>query len=230
MSDDLVPVPDVVRALPAPRVVSEALKAELYARVAAERNRRGDVHQPEDVSPLVRALAGAKELLEEYARAFTRAATIAKDELDTELFEAVGQQAGIPNSGLTVPDLDGTDILFSLLKPNKHDIDTDQVITVVINNLIEITRDTEPEWDEDVEEAPTYRARYEAWMAGVMRLAVEHVIELGTYAMQVSKVRAFATDLAGTGCDAEAAVVRGSITTTARYGGIKVDRKERKKR
>jgi len=128
-----------------------------------------------------------------------------------------------------VPDANGTDIRFTVEKGNIHAIDTDQVISVVIANLIEITRDTEPEWDEDVEDAAGYRARYETWMAGVMRLAVDQVLALGSYAMQVSKVRAFAADLGATGVDAESAVVTGSITTTSRYKGVKMERKERRK-
>jgi len=228
MTDELVPFAEPSR-LPAPADLKETLRRELSEHVTAERAARGDVHQPEDTWALVRKLGGAFDAFSEYANAFSSAAAMARRELDAELFAAVGDSDGVPLAGMSVPDANGTDIRFTVEKGNIHAIDTDQVISVVIANLIEITRDTEPEWDEDVEDAAGYRARYETWMAGVMRLAVDQVLALGSYAMQVSKVRAFAADLGATGVDAESAVVTGSITTTSRYKGVKMERKERRK-
>ncbi len=227
---DLVPLPDNVRSLPAPQDVGRALKEALTARVAAERAARGEVHQPEDVSPLVRSLAGAHELLGEYARAFTGAAGLAREELDEELLAAVGEQEGIPISGLTVPDLDGTDLRFTLNKTNNHDIDERAVLAAVIGNTIAATRDTEPEWDEDIEDASAYRDRYEDWMCHVMERAIDTVIALGSYSMQVSKVNAYAVTLAGQGHDSLASVVRGSVKTTQKYRGTKLERRERKEK
>lgn len=215
--------------MPAPSDVAQALRDALYQRVAAERANRGEVHQPEDVSPLVRSLAGAQELLNDYARAFTRAATIAKDELDEELFTAVGNQDGIPMSGLKVPDLDGTDILFSLIKPNTHGIDERTVVAAVIGHTIATRRGSEPSQNDD-ETNHEYDQRYEGWMADVIEQAVDQVLDLGSYALQVSKVKAYAVALAGQGEDNLAGVVRGSINTTATYRGIKVERKERKEK
>lgn len=229
MTDDLVPFAEPSR-LPAPATLKETLRRELNEQVTAERAVRGEVHQPEDVYALVRKLAGAADAFSEYANAFSSAAAAAKRELDSELIAAVGENDGVPLGGLVVPDLNGTDIRFNLDKGNVHDIDADQVISIVITNLIAISRDTEPEWDEDLDDAQAYRDRYELWMAGVMRVAIDRVLTLGTYAMQVSKVRAFEADLAGTGADQEAAVVRGAVATTAKYRGVKVERKQRKSR
>jgi len=227
--NDIVPVPDAVRALPSPRDISTALQAELVARVERERAVRGDVHQPEDVYALVRSVAAARELLQDYARAFSSAAALAGTVLEEEHLAAVGEQDGVPLAGLTVPDLDGTDIRFGLSTSNTHTIDTNQVIMTVINTLIQVTRDTEPSWPDD-EDFDTYRDRYETWMAHVMRRVVGQVMELGSYTMQVSKVRALAAELAGGGFDAESAVVRGAISTSKNYRGVTVERKERKKR
>lgn len=226
---DLEPVPDAVRALPAPADVGRAVKEALSARVAAERAARGDVHQPEDVYALARALAGARDLLSEYARAFSGGASLAAKELKEEHLTAVGEDDGVPRSALTVPDLDGTDIRFTVEKPNSHDIATDMVVSVAVADVMARTRDTEPEWDEDVDDAQGYRDRYELWMADVIGQAIDLVLSLGSYDMQVSKVRAYQTTLAGNGEDHLAGVVRGAITTTAQYRGVKVERKQRKK-
>jgi hypothetical protein len=226
VADELVPFAEPSR-LPAPADLKETLRRELSEHVTRERADRGDIHQPEDVWALVRKLAGAKDAFEEYAQAFSAAASMAGRELKEELIAAVGENDGIPLSGMSVPDTDGTDIAFSLAKGNTHGIDADQVISAVISNLIMISRDTEPE-EQPGDDYYEYRDRYETWMAGVMRLAVDHVLALGSYAMQVSKVRAFAADLAATERDGESAVVRGSISTTPTYKGVKLERKRRK--
>lgn len=229
MSDELVPLPPQIQGMPSPRDVGTMLIANLAVRVHHARTARGDVHQPEDVYPLVRSLAGAKEMLEDYARAFTTAAAEAKYNLDDELVAAVGEQAGIPTSGLTVPDVDGTDIHLTLATPNSHDIGMDAVLNVVVADVLARARDSEPD-NLPGEDFYAYRDRYETWMAGVMRMAIDQVIELGSYSMQVSKVRAYETALAGDAADDLAGVVRGSITKTSHYRGIKLERKERKKR
>lgn len=227
MTDEIVPFADPVR-LPAPATLKDMLREELSAHVTRERADRGDICQPEDVSPLVRALAGARDAFSEYANAFSSAAALAKRELDEELVQAVGEQDDIPNGPLLVPDTDGTDIRLVPDYGNNHHIDVDQVISTAIMNLITISRDTEPEWDEDLDDAQAYRDRYELWMAGLMRLAVDHILSMGSYSMQVSKVRAFGVALAGTEADDDAAVIRGAIRTTRNYRGVKVERKQRK--
>lgn len=228
MSDDLVPLPPQIQGIPSPRDVGTMLVANLAVRVHNAREARGGVTQPEDVNALVRSLGGAKEMLEDYARAFTTAAQEAGHYLREEHLSAVGEQDGVPQSGLKVPDLDGTDIVFTLDQPNSHTVDQDQVIAVAINRRLELHRDTEPIQADD-EPSYLYLERYEQWMFIVMRLAVADVLGVGTYTMQVSKARAFAAQLAGEGRDAAAAVVRGAINTTTRYRGVKVERRERKK-
>lgn len=229
VTDELVPLPDAVRSLPAPRDVGRALREALTARVNAEREARGEVHQPEDVSPLVRSLAGAKELLDEYARAFTGAAGLAREELDEELLAAVGEQDGVPLSGLTVPDLDGTDIRITLNKTNNHNIHQYTVLTAVIGHTIARMKGGEPEQREN-EPDEEYDDRYWSWVFRVIERVLDQVLNLGSYSMQVSKVQAYAVALAGQGEDNLAAVVRGSIKTTQNYRGTKLERKERKEK
>lgn len=228
MTDDLVPLPQEVRALPAPSVIGDALKRELSARVSAERAARGDVHIEEDVYPLVRALSSAHDLLGEYASQFAAAARVARAELDNELMVAAGEQDGVPQAALTVPD-GSVNVRLAPAFGNTHNIDTDQVIDTVIALALDLSRGTEPEQGPE-EEDPVYLARYEQWMAGVIRLAVNRVLELGSYSMQVSKVQTFSEQLAATGTDDLSAVVRGSVRTTRTYQGVKYERKRRKEK
>lgn len=229
MSDDLVPLPPQIQGIPSPRDVGTMLVANLAVRVHHARQARGTTRQPEDVYALVRSLGGAKEMLEDYARSFTTAATEAKHWIDEELIEAVGEHDGIPRSGLKVPDTDGTDLHLTLNTPNSHTIDQPAVIAAIIGNTLAATRDTEPD-NLPGEDYDAYRDRYEAWMVHVIERVVDQVLAVGSYSMQVSKVNAYAVALAGEGEDHLAGVVRGSVTTTSNYRGIKVERKERKKR
>jgi len=228
MADELVPLPPQMQEMPSPRDVGTMLVANLAVRVHHARQARGDVTQPEDVNALVRSLGGTKEMLEEYARSFSTAAGEADAYLREELLAAVGEQDGVPRSGLKVPDLDGTDIVFTLDQPNTHKIDVDQVVSALIMDTLDVTRDTEPD-SLPGEDYDHYRERYEAWMFDVMRTVIRRVFDAGSFTAQVSKVQAAATQLAGRGRDDLAAVVRGAVTTTSHYRGVKVARRERKK-
>lgn len=223
---ELVPLPDAVRALPAPSQIGDALKQELSSRVGAERIMRGDVHQPEDVYALVRPLAAAYELLTEYAHQFTSAARVARAELETELTFAVGEQDGIPQGKLTVPDGD-VEVRLAPDHGNTHTIDLLPVLSAVIADILGQSRDTEPE-QEPGETDRDYLERYERWMAAVIHAVIEGVFALGTFSPQVSKVQAYAVDLASRQDDQLSAVVRSSVQTTRRYKGVKYERKERK--
>lgn len=226
MSDELAPLPEAVRALPSPDLIGDALKRELNARVTAERDARGDVHQPEDTYALVRSLDRAHGLLTEYAHQFSQAAALARKELDNELYTAVGDSDGVPNGPLVVPDGD-RNIRLAPDHGNSHDIDAAQVVAVAVARALDITRDTEPE-QELAESEDAYMLRYDAWLTGVIMTALRLVHSLGTFSMQVSKVRAFAAELASLELDSQAAVVNSAVHTSRRYRGVKHERKERK--
>jgi hypothetical protein len=227
VTDDLIPFAEPAR-LPAPADLKETLRRELSEHVARERDQRGHVHQPEDVFALVRKLAGAHDVLGEYANAFSNAASMARRELESELVTAVGEQDGIPTSGLDVPDRDGTDIRFTLAKGNTHDIELRTVIAAVVAATVARMSGGEPVQADDEDDA-AYDERYWRWFAHVIERAIDWVLSLGTYTMQVTKVRAFAATLAGDGEDAMAAVVNGAVNTTSSYRGVKMERKQRRK-
>jgi hypothetical protein len=55
--------------------------------------------------------------------------------------------------------------------------------------------------------------------------ALSNVGQLGKFEPQVSKVRAYAKDLARNGEDRAASIVAAAITTKTTYNGVKVERK-----
>lgn len=226
MSDNELILPAQVSALPTPREVGQALKLALEERVVAARLARGDVHAPEDVNPLSRALLGTAEILADYGRAFNSAAAFAKRELGEELLNAVGEQDGIPLGNHTVPDVAG-DIKLTRDNVNVHDIDLDPLIAAAAFDALTESSGTEPVQRADQGDSD-YTIEYENWMAGVMTQAVYRLLTMGTFTAQVSKVRAYSADLARRGYDSVASTVSGAVRTTAEFRGVKVERKKEK--
>ena len=121
------PVQDNLPGLPAPREVRQLLGEQFTAAVARERAQRGEVHKPSDTWPMVRAVQTFAELVDDYARALGEVSKDARKVLEEELFEALGEQDGIPNAPLHVPH-DGSIISVKAKTQNQYDIDAGQVI------------------------------------------------------------------------------------------------------
>lgn len=190
--------------LPEPIALQRQLQNQLEALIGDARRDRV-IHRPEDTWPLVRSLTAAQEVLKGYAGAFSAVAKVAVAEVEEELLEAVKEQNGIPLSGMTVPDAEG-DIKISLDTPNVWAIDVDALVTAV---AIEIGG--EPDDDNG---------------AGI-RIATEAIMRfltLGKFEPQISKVNAFAKELAREGEDQLASTVNSAVTKTVPYKGVKVAR------
>jgi hypothetical protein len=212
--------------------VGQYLRAKLADMIAHARAGR-IVTCPEDVNPLVRSLAAAADRLTDYGRVFTSAGKYARDELQEELREAVGEQDGIPAGNLTVPDLDGTNIKITRDTANNYTIDRDALYAAVAAQVLEamgglerILRVT----DQDHENPNAFADEMETVAAGVLIEAMQQIVELGAFEPQISKVRAYALELAGMGADGIAASITSTITKKVDYRGIKYERVERKSR
>lgn len=225
-SDELVPVPG--SPMPSPADVHGQLLDRLRAFVYEAQIARGGVHRPEDVYALVRDLGAAHDRLTEYARAFTRVARVAKGFLEEEHVAAVGEQDDIPLSNLTVPDTDGTELVFTRDMPNSYDIDVEALIGVVAADTVDRTRDTDPPWADDMDQA-TYTRAYEEWLTRVLVAGMDQLVALGAFTPGVAKTRLYATDLAGVGKDSLSGVVSSAIRKTTWFKGIKLARRQRKK-
>lgn len=222
-------MPDAVRDLPEPREFGRVLRERLEAEIVRVRAERGTVTTPEDVFQLTRGLARYIELAGEYQHAFQHTVLIAKQELANELADAVGEQDGVPLNGLTVPDLDGTDVALTLDAPNTHHIDTEELPAVVAAVVLTDTALYDiVELASSVAIGAEDRSALETYLADRIVDGITAHAELGLFKPQVTKVRSFAKHLAGQGWDQLAAVVSRTIRTTTEFKGIKINRKERK--
>lgn len=222
-------------ALPAPSSIAAQLRRQLNDAVAAERARRGEVRMPEDVWPMMRALGRVVETCGEYERAFKKAAHEATLVAEEDLMDAVGEQNGVPNQGMTVPDADG-DVKINLWLANTYQFDQAALFNAVAyavrteysasSELIQImqrftgrprlTDDEERDLDGQVDE----------FVAHLVLAAMRALLELGKFEPQVTKVRKFTTELARQGNDLDGVV--SSVTSGTRkhteYKGVKVVR------
>jgi hypothetical protein len=233
-STELVLFPDSVN-LPSPKEFGEQLRLRLAQDIAARREERGDVLSEADVFALVRDLQAYKERTADYARALSSAGTVAGQEMLEELLSVPGkEQDGVATGPMTVPDLDGTDIKFTLNTPNEHTIDDDAVMPAVAavvmeeSNLLDGIMQLAMVHLVDVDNQGAAKAQMEELLGGALIAAQQRAVSLGSFSLQVSKVKAFAKLLASRGDDALSAVVSASITTVKVMRGVNVKREERK--
>lgn len=204
--------------MPTPRSVVAVLRANLHNLVIDAQNARGDVHAPEDTYDLIRSLMLVREGAADYEHAFTTIRREVDGFIQDDLELAMGEQDGVPNGGMKVPDVDGTDIAITVDKQNNYDIDTTALVGAL---TFEALAQAGAEFgDKDLPQD------YVAWLLGV---ALERLTGLGQFRPQVTKVRAYADDLARIeGGPGIAAAVRQSVSKTVRFRGIKVERKQPK--
>jgi hypothetical protein len=131
----------------------------------------------------------------------------------------VGEQDGVPNSGMRVPDVDGTDLKIDLDTRNEYDIDT----TMVIQGAALYT----------LSEYPCRSALANAGLMqdalGLAIAAMETLVECGRFQPQVTKVRALATEIART--DPKVASTITDMLKRAKrsdFRGVKVKREQPK--
>lgn len=213
--------------LPSARSIAAELKAQLNRAVLAERERRGDVSLPEDTWPMHRALASVVETCGEYGRAFVTAAKEAGLVAEEELIDVVGEQDGVPNQGMTVPDPDG-DVVISLDIRRGHDYDLDALFSAV---AFEVLETMEPVAALRRIDAGTMDRDLEEMLANLLVLAMGRLCELGKFTPQVTKVKAF-TDTVGRmdGADGVVSTVTSTHKVSSDYRGVKVERKQTKGR
>jgi hypothetical protein len=212
----------ILTPLPAAHDLGRALQEGVNETIARMRNERGPVTAAEDTFDTVRWIQGITERLTDYGRAFAGAAKLAESYAEEELIEAVGEQDGIPMANLTVPDPEG-DLRLSKYAPNEHVFDLETLKAVTAAEAIRCSRGGEPVQDE-VESDAAYLDRYEEWMADVIMNAMGDLLALGAFTPAVTKVRAFAKEVARSGDDKLAAAASGAVTSTSRYQRVKIER------
>lgn len=236
MGAELQPLPEPVAKLMAPGDLGKALIARLREEVARVRQERGEVVTAADTFELMRSLAAAQDKFTDYGRAFTSAAKVVKQEVEEELKFAVGEQDDTPLGSLSVPDTDGTTIKVGVQNENEHTIDRDQLFSAIAAKVLLETGAVDGALALGVEFLAMQTiglesevaGKMETFLAGVIVEAMESAVAVGTYAPQVSKVRALATYLAGKGADGLAGIVTSAVRTKKIYKGITVKREQAK--
>lgn len=213
MNDQWSQVPALVDGLREPTELKRALRERVQLAYSTLARERGEVHVPEDTFDMQRRLGGAHDLFKGYQAAFAEVVKLLKQLMEEELVEAVGEQDGIPNQGLTVPDTEG-DIRLSRDEPKVYEIDLDQLVGVLVGVL-------------ELETAKTGLAF--AAVEGVERTVhctVKTLLSWGKFEPQVSKVKAYAATLARNGDDRASSIVTGAITEKSPYRGVKFERRK----
>jgi hypothetical protein len=213
------------RSLPAPHDLVGVLRENLEAVVLAERQRRGEVYAPEDTYPVIRRIGAISEGLNDYGRAFIKVAKEANGYIQDELEEAVGEQDGIPNSGMRVPDVDGTDLLVELDKRNEYDIDSG----IVQSGVLALVMTTNMAAQKLVELAAPDEEPAAELLAELLADAMTTLVACGRFQPQITKVRQMATEMARV--DPKVASTITTMLDKARrtdFRGVKVKREQPK--
>lgn len=211
--------------LPAPHDLVGELRLRLEAVVQEERDRRGEVHAPEDTYAPIRRIGALAEGLNDYGRAFLKVGKEALGYVQDELEEAVGEQDGVPNSGMRVPDVDGTDLNVTLDTRNEYTVDTETVMSgvahlvVTTNAAAGLLTHATGGGDERATEL----------LVELLMDAMSTLVACGTFKGQVTKVRAMATEIART--DPKVASTLTDMLKRAKrteFRGVKIKREQPK--
>jgi hypothetical protein len=218
---------DTMRKL-APEIRTGLIDA-LRSSATAVRAARGTVVTPEDTYDLVRRLTAAQEALTQWQQAFAAAADEAAALVAEEAATANGEQDGIINGSLFVPDGEGQRIAVRNDFGNRPSVwDVGTLTGWVIEEEIADYKAGDPlqtalrragtsapmMWDDDQ-------------VQQVARAVVDRLLDLGTYTPKVSAVESLRKKLAGQQRDADATVI-GQVRHVgpAPYKGVKITREE----
>jgi len=228
----------VTARFPDHHTLAEALRDGVNTTLARLREERGPVHVAEDVFDTVRWMAGTAEKLDDYGRAFASAAATVRQYAEDELADAVGEQDGVPTSNLTVPDVDGSNIKLTKATSNTHTIDPDALLSAVAFAVLadldlagNVALALDDRYDRvELAARSTCDAAWEKadeLLAEALMEAMRRYVALGSFGPQVTKVKAFALELARQD-PAVASTVSGAVKTTKGYAGVKMTREHPK--
>jgi hypothetical protein len=204
------------------RAAAPALRTQLIdalrADVTERREGRGSVVVPEDTYPLVRRLTAVEEVLRQFAQAFTDAAGEAAALIAEEATIALGEQDGVPNGSLFVPDGAGQRIKVSPDWDSNAKGDVWDVGSLIGWLAEDQTEDAGVNIEEDGGWTPQI-------VAGVASDAMNRLLALGRFTPSVKAVESLRLRAAEREDDATAALLRQLRTRGERiYRGVKITR------
>lgn len=189
---------ELVEGLPDPTELKRVVKQRIQEAYAELYKLRGEVLQPEDTYDLHRRLQATREQMESYQRGFGEVAKLIGDLQQEELLEAVGEQDGVPLSGMTIPTAGG-DIVVKPSFKRVNDIDPDQVRTAIVNGVTDA-------WMEPIEHAAVHSTEtLEENLREMLAQGLAALVGTGKWEPQVSRLKATAAEWSRAGNDSMAA-------------------------
>lgn len=222
----LEPLPAVLTGMIEPQDLKRRILLAVQEGYETLSTARGDVTVPEDTFATQRALAGAGETLKGYAEAFRAGAAMVTKLQEEELVEAVGEDAGVPREGITVPDAEG-DLRIAPKYENEYQGDVEQLVALVaaealtgpngrpVADFVRAVVEGDERTPEELEDI------LHSLVAGSLR----RLLRTGKFTPQVSKVKTYAAELSRADRDDLAAVARSSLTKVSVYKGVTTTRK-----
>jgi len=213
---------ELVDGLPDPQALKRTVKERIEQAYADLHKARGEVLKAEDTYDLHRRLQATREQMEAYSRGFAEVAKLIAQLQQEELVEAVGEQDGVPLSGLTIPTAGG-DIVVKPSFKRVNDIGPEAVQTAIVHGLVEA-------WIESIEHAAVHSAdTLEENLRELVQQALTVLIGTGKWEPQVTKLKVTAQEWARAGHDDLAGRLMAAHTVRQQYQDkVDVSRKEPK--
>lgn len=213
---------ELVDGLPDPQALKRVVKERIQEAYADLHKARGAVLQPEDTYDLHRRLQATREQMSGYERGFKEVGALIGQLQAEELVEAVGEQDGIPLSGLTIPTAGG-DIVVSPSFKRVNDIAPQQVQDAIVNGVTD-------SWIEAIEHAAVHDSEtLEENLREMLAQALTALVGTGKWEPQVSKLKATAAEWSRSGHDDMAGRLMAAHQVRQKYQEkVEVTRKEPK--
>lgn len=210
---------ELVDGLPDPQALKRVVKERIEQAYADLYAARGKVLSPEDTFDLHRRLQATAEQMDSYARGFKDVAALIRQLQQEELVEAVGEQDGVPLSGLTIPTAGG-DIVVKPEFKRQNDIDAAKVQAAIIDGITTA-------WMEPIEHAAVHSSEtLEENLRELLEQALTALVGTGKFEPQVSKLKATAAEWARIGRDDMAAELMRSLQVRQKFQDrVTVERK-----
>lgn len=206
----LMAVNYLLHGLPDPQELKQTVKLRVQEAYAACYAARGEVLQQEDTYELQRQLQAVAEAFSAFAAGFTEVVKVVRQLQQEELVEAVGEQDGIPISGITIPTAGG-DIVVKPAFKRENEIDAGKIQTAIVKGVSEAwdgpIRDTMRQWPEKVTME----------LQEMLTQALTALVGTGKYEPQISKLKATAAEWARVGRDDMAADLMRAHTIRQNY-------------
>lgn len=210
---------ELVDGLPDPQALKRVVKERIEQAYAELYAARGKVLAAEDTYDLHRRLQATAEQMESYARGFKDVAELIRQLQQEELVEAVGEQDGVPLSGLTIPTAGG-DIVVKPSFKRENDINADKVQAAIIDGITVA-------WMEPIEHAAVHSTEtLEENLRELLEQALTALVGTGKFEPQVSKLKATAAEWARIGRDDMAAELMRALKVKQKFQDkVTVERK-----